>query len=89
MSRIALKKEKWTLSFDPELKALVVRAARRRRMYPVAFLEELVRERFDPFGYRDVRSSARYVADLRKRSRRHSDKEFLDEIRAWQKSRSS
>lgn len=89
MPKTALRKERWTLSFDPELKSLVVRAARRRGIYPVALLEELVRERFNPFGHTDVADIAAYVAALRKRSRNRSDEEFLAEMGKWSRSRSS
>jgi len=89
MAKTALKKEKWTLSFDPRLKSLVVKAARRKGMYPVTLLEEIVRERFNPYGHTDVKDSLEYLTALRKESRKQTDKEFLAEIEAWQKSRSS
>ncbi len=89
MPKTALRKEKWTLSFDPELKSLVVKAARRRGVYPVTVLENLVREKFNPFGHTEVEDSAAYVTSLRKHGRRQSDDEFLAEIESWQKSRSS
>jgi hypothetical protein len=89
MSKTALAREKWTLTFDGELKRLLTRAARKRGIYPVRLLEELVREHFNPYGHTDVEDSARYVAALRKRSRAQSDQAYLDEIRAWQRSRSS
>jgi hypothetical protein len=89
MPKSALRKEKWTLSFDPALKSLVVKAAKRKGVYPVTVLENLVREKFNPFGHTDVADSAAYVAALRRQSRRQSDDAFLNEIEAWQKSRSS
>ena len=89
MSKTALKKEKWTLSFDPALKSAVVKAAKRRGVYPVTVLEGLVREKFNPYGHTDVEDSAAYVRALRKQGRKQSDEEFLDEITAWQKSHSS
>jgi hypothetical protein len=89
MPKTALKKEKWTLSFDPALKSAVVKAAKRRGVYPVALLEGLVRERFNPYGHTDVDDSAGYVSALRKQRRKQSDEAFLDEIAAWQKSQSS
>jgi hypothetical protein len=89
MAKTALRKEKWTLSFDPRLKTLVIKNARRKGVYPVTLLEEIVRERFNPYGHTDVKNSVEYVAALRKESRKRSDEEFLAEIRAWQKSRSS
>lgn len=89
MPKTALRKEKWTLSFDPALKSVVVKAAKRRGVYPVTVLETLVREKFNPFGHTDVEDSAAYVSALRKRGRKQSDEAFLDEIAAWQKSRSS
>lgn len=89
MPRGALKKEKWTLSFDPTLKSAVVKAAKRRGVYPVTVLENLVREKFNPYGHTDVEDSAAYVTTLRKQSRKQSDDAFLAEIEAWQKSQSS
>ncbi|WHZ26959.1 MAG: hypothetical protein OJF51_001755 [Nitrospira sp.] len=89
MAKSALRKEKWTLSFDPVLKNLVVKAAKRRGVYPVTVLENLVREKFNPYGHTDVEDSAEYVAAIRRHGRSQSDKEFLAEIEAWQKSRSS
>ncbi len=86
MARTALKKEKWTLTFDPRLKRLLAREARKRRIYPVGLLEEIVREEFNPFGYTDVADSVRYVRSIRRESRRVSEEAFLKEIRAWQKS---
>ena len=89
MPKATLKKEKWTLSFDPALKSVVVKAAKRKGMYPVTLLESLVREKFNPYGHTDVDDSAAYVSALRKQGRKQSDDAFLDEIEAWQKSRSS
>ncbi len=89
MPKTALKKEKWTLSFDPALKSTVVKAAKRRGVYPVAVLEGLVREKFNPYGHTDVEDSAAYVKALRKQGRKQSDKAFLDQIATWQKSHSS
>ena len=89
MPKTALKKEKWTLSFDPALKSVVVRAAKRRGVYPVTVLESLVREKFNPYGHTDVDDSAAYVSALRKQGRKQFDDAFLDEIETWQKSQSS
>ncbi len=91
MAKTALRREreKWTLSFDSALKEFVVRAARRRGVYPVTLLEELVREKFSPCGHSEGRDSVEYVRMLRRRSRNRSDAAFLGEIRTWQRSRSS
>ena len=89
MAKVFLKREKWTLSFDPTLKAFLIRTAKRRNMYPVALLEGIVREKFNPYGHTDVKDSVEYVRMLRRRSRRRSDAAFLREIRAWQRSGSS
>lgn len=86
MARRALERQKWTLSFDAGLKEFLIRAARRRGMYPVALLEEIVREKFDPYGHVDIRDSVEYVRMLRCRSRRQSDAEFVEEIRRWKRS---
>ena len=74
MAKTALRREreKWTLSFDSGLKEFVVRAARRRGVYPVTLLEELVREKFNPYGHTDVKDSVEYVRMLRRRSRKRS-----------------
>ena len=89
MPRVAGRREKWTLSFDADLKAFLVKAAQRRRVYPVALLEEIVKEKFNPYGHTDVKDSVAYVRMLRRRSRKRSDTSFLAEIRAWQRSASS
>ena len=89
MSRPAKRKEKWTLLFNPALKSAVVKAAKRRGVYPVTLLEHLVREKFNSYGYTNVNNSAAYVAALRKHAHKQSDEDFLAEIEAWQKSRSS
>jgi hypothetical protein len=83
------EREKWTLSFDADLKDFLVRAAKRRGIYPVALLEELVREKFNPYGHTEVNDSVEYVRMLRRRSRNRSDAAFLREIRTWQRSGSS
>lgn len=88
MPKMALKKEKWTLSFDPRLKHLLIKEAREKGVYPVTLLEQVVRERFNPYGYTDVENSVAYVRELRKGSRNRSDEAFLEEIRAWQRSNS-
>ncbi|HUK55986.1 MAG TPA: hypothetical protein VLY20_04945 [Nitrospiria bacterium] len=85
MPKAALKKEKWTLSFDPRLKRLLIKEARKKGIYPVSLLEEVVRERFNPYGHSDVKDSVAYVQEIRKGSRHRSDEAFLKEIRAWQK----
>lgn len=86
--KTALKKEKWTLSFEPRLKRVVIREARKLGMYPVGLLEQVVREKFVSYGYSEVKDSVSYVREMRKRSRRPSDEAFLEEIRGWQRSRS-
>jgi hypothetical protein len=89
MAKASLGREKWTLSFDSALKTFLIRTARRRGVYPVALLEEIVRERFNPYGHTAVRDSVAYVRMLRRRSREQPDAAFLREIRAWQRSASS
>ncbi len=89
MAKASLKRGKWTLSFDSTLKAFLVKTARRRGVYPVALLEELVKKEFNPYGHTDIRDSAEYVRMLRRRSRRQPDAAFLREIRKWQQSGSS
>lgn len=86
MAKTSLRKEKWTLSFDSRLKRRLVREAKRKGVYPVSLLEQIVRDRFNPFGYTDVEDSVAYVREMRKGSRSRSDDDFLEEIREWQKS---
>jgi hypothetical protein len=88
-SAAGTKREKWTLSFDAELKEFVVEAAKRRGIYPSSLLESLVREKFSPYGHADIDDSQAYVRMLRRRSRNRSDADFLREIRRWQRSASS
>jgi hypothetical protein len=89
MAKAALKREKWTLSFDSTLKEFLVKTARGRGVYPVTLLEEIVREKFNPYGHTGVKDSVEYIRMLRRRSRSESDVAFLKEIRAWQRSESS
>lgn len=89
MAKTSVRKEKWTLSFDPTLKRLVTQAAKQLGVYPVTLLEELVRERFNPYGHSEVKDSRAYVTALRKQARGQSDKEFLVDLHAWQKSPSA
>ncbi|MBI3812540.1 MAG: hypothetical protein HY283_10115 [Nitrospirae bacterium] len=88
MPKTALKKEKWTLSFDPRLKRLLIKEARKKGIYPVSLLEDVVRERFNPYGHSDVKDSVAHVQAIRKGSGDQSDQAFLKEIREWQKSNS-
>lgn len=88
MAKAALKKEKWTLSFDALLKEAVTKEAKKKGIYPVTFLEEMVREKLNPYGHTDVKDSVSYVRTIRKRSKGVLSKEFLDEIKRWQKSKS-
>lgn len=88
MAKTALKKEKWTLSFDPSLKSAVIKEAKRKGLYPVTVLEEMVREKLNPYGYTDVKDSVAHVRAIRKKSKEVSAKAFLDEIKTWQKSNS-
>ncbi|HTN42931.1 MAG TPA: hypothetical protein VMN77_03950 [Nitrospiria bacterium] len=88
MPKTSLKKEKWTLSFDPRLKRLLIKEARKKGVYPVSLLEDVVRERFNPYGHSDVKDSVAHVREIRKGSRDRSDEPFLKEIRDWQKSNS-
>ena len=89
MPKTAFRKEKWTLSFDRTLKGMVVRAARRKGLHPVTLLEDLVREKFNPFGYAGVKDSTAYVTALRRKGRKQSDEAFLAELKAWHKPHSS
>ena len=88
MPKASLKKEKWTLSFDPRLKRLIIAEARKKGVYPVNLLERIVGERFIPYGHTSVKDSVNYVREMRRGSRGQSDESFLREIREWQRSNS-
>ncbi|MBI5756217.1 MAG: hypothetical protein HZA12_04760 [Nitrospirae bacterium] len=85
MAKSAVKKEKWTLSFDVRLKKAVIREAKVKGIYPVHYLEALVREKINPYGHTDVKESVKYVRELRKASKDKTDEKFLEEILKWQK----
>jgi hypothetical protein len=85
VGKAKLKKEKWTLSFDRNLKEEVIEEAKRQGVYPVHLLESLVREKFNPFGHADIKNEPAYVRKLRKRDKEKSDEAFLEEIRRWEK----
>ena len=85
MGKAKLKKEKWTLTFDRRLKEAVVREAKKEGVYPVQVLESLVREKLNPFGHTDITDEVGHLRRLRKEDRGKSDKEFLEEIRRWER----
>jgi hypothetical protein len=85
MAKAKLKKEKWTLSFDRNLKEEVIDEAKRQGVYPVHLLESLVRERFNPFGHADIKHELAYVRKLRKEGKEKNDEAFLEEIRRWER----
>lgn len=85
MTKPALKKEKWTLSFDPKLKKAVIHEAKTRGVYPVQFLEDMVREKINPYGHTDVKDSVKYIRELRKKREDKTEEEFLEEILLWEK----
>lgn len=58
VAKTSLRKEKWTLSFDSRLKRRVVREAKRKGIYPVSLLEQIVRDSFNPFGYTTWRTAS-------------------------------
>lgn len=88
MAKTALKKEKWNLSFDLRLKNMLIKEAKKKGIYPVSLLEQIVRERFNPYGHSDIKESVAYVKKIRKEARSMSDVAFLKEIREWQRSSS-
>jgi hypothetical protein len=85
MPSTALKRERWTLTFDRRLKQAVVVEARQRGVQPVRILEEAVREKLNPFGHTEVADPTAYVRTLRHKSRKMTDEEFLADIRRWEK----
>jgi hypothetical protein len=84
MGKTRLKKEKWTLSVDRRIKGAVIKEAKKLGIYPVEFIESLVREKFDLFGHSDVKDEGGYVRKLRGADKHKSDREFLEEMRRWE-----
>jgi len=84
MSKAKLKKEKWTLTFDRNLKEEIVEEAKRQGVYPVTLLESLVREKFNPFGHADIKNELAYVRKLRKQNK-ETNEAFIEEIRRWER----
>lgn len=85
MAKHALRKEKWTITFDPSLKSRVQQEARKLRIYPVQLLESLVREKLNPYGLQSVKDSVEYVNSIREKNVSKSTKDFLADMRKWQK----
>jgi hypothetical protein len=85
MNKNKLKKEKWTLNVDQRIKGVVVKEAKRRGIYPVQFIESLVREKFNPFGHSEIDDEVGYVRKLRKPNIPENDQTFIEEIRRWEK----
>jgi len=85
MPKSSLKKERWTITFDPVLKTQVQKEARKLRIYPVQILEGLVRERLNPYGFQSVKDSLLYVDSIREKSSSLSDEKFLADLRKWQR----
>ena len=85
MAKASVKKEKWTLTFDRRLKGAVVEEAKKRGVYPVQVLESLVREKFNPFGHGKIKDESAYVRGLRRKDSSKNDKQFLAEVRRWEK----
>jgi hypothetical protein len=49
------------------------------------YLESLVKAKLNPFGHGDIQDEVAYVRRLRKKDRKKSDEEFIEEIRRWEK----
>ena len=48
-------------------------------------LEDLIREKLNPFGHTDVTDPTAYVRTLRRKSRETTDEEFLADLKRWEK----
>jgi len=85
MAKTALKKEKWTLTFDHDLKSRLQKEARKLRVYPVQLLETMVRQQLNPYGFQSIKDNIAYVNAMRLKSGGQSDKKFLADIKKWEK----
>lgn len=87
MTAVSLKKERWTLTLDRQVKRTILEEARKRKVRPARVLEDLVRERFDPFGHADVDDPVAYVRALRRESREMTDEDFLTDLKRWERAK--
>ena len=85
MNSSPVKKERWTLTLDRRVKRSVIDEARRRKVRPARVLEDLIKEKLNPFGHTDVMDPTVYVRTLRRKSRKTTDKEFLADLKRWEK----
>ena len=85
MPGTSLKKDKWTLTFDRDLKNRIRKEAQKLHVYPVQILESLVREKLNPYGFQSIQNSVEYVNAIRAKSAGQSDQDFLAEVKKWQK----
>jgi len=84
MAGAPLKKERWTLTVDRRLKHAILAEARKQGVRPAQVLEDLIREKLNPFGHTDVTDPTAYVRTLRRRSRKLTDEEFLADLKKWE-----
>jgi hypothetical protein len=85
MAVAPLKKERWTLTLDRQVKRTILEEARKRKVRPARVLEDLVKAHFDPFGHADVDDPEAYVRALRRGSRDMTDEDFLTDLKRWEK----
>ena len=85
MAGAPLKKERWTLTVDRRLKHAILAEAREQGVSPAQVLENLIREKLNPFGHTDVADSVAYVRTLRRESRKLADEEFLADLKKWER----
>lgn len=85
MPLTSLKKERWTLTFDQDLKNLVQQEAFKLRIYPVQLLETMVRQTLNPYGLTSIKNSLSYVNSIRKKSRNIPNKTFIRDLKKWEK----
>jgi hypothetical protein len=85
MAGAPLKKERWTLTVDRRLKHAILAEAREQGVSPAQVLENLIREKLNPFGHTDVADPVAYVRTLRRESRKLADEEFLADLKKWER----
>ena len=85
MPRTSLNKERWTLTFDKDLKNKVQDEAEKLRVYPVQLLETMVRQNLNPYGLTSIKNSLSYVNSIRKKSRSTSRSKFIKDLKKWEK----
>jgi hypothetical protein len=71
------------LRVDRRIKGAVINEAKKLGIYPVEFIESLVKENFDPFDHSDVKHEGATLRKLYGTDKHKNDREFLEDTQRW------